>query len=700
MDPSPADDVHASDEPVRVLTADGWVFTYFGPDAHARMQGVGPAWLDPAPAGGELLKENQLRRVYRLEAPGGALIVKAHALRGIVAAAKAALWGDPAAREARAARYAQAHGVPVAGILAVAIRWRGVAHCDVVSASAELPDVHQLSAVFESWAEAGWSPEAPAALGRAEGKLAALDQAGSELTALGRAKSELATLGQAKSDLTAQGHAESELTALGQAKSELTAQGHAESELAALGQAKSELTPQGHAEWELATPDHAESELAALGRAVGELLAQSHNVGFLHPDNHPGNILVRHEADGWKCWYVDVYGSRCGRPVDLHEAAGSLAQLHQWFLQRTSRSTRLRVLKHYAALRGLTEPRAWRSLARLVAAAATPHAFRLYLQRDRRIGRNNRWYALDRAPNLRTVRLLRPRKEVLKKGVRLTYSATPEKGVRLTYSAAAQAASPSPKTKPDPLFGAASRKPENRPQPPAEILAQTVPQKGVRLNFSAGHATPQITKPDPLSSDAHVSERLAERWLTGSRWTAWAWTMLGSPAWRRFCGAARAMHRDLPVTRPVCWTARVGTAGCRDESWEALRPAGAQALQSWLASARGRCRTQAIEAAARLLADTLARGLMIRNIAADRLAIADSTPVAPFIYWQGIETVALRSPASAGAAAWCIGKLAGDVRGLAFITRCDRARFLRAFCRRRGCDWRKEGRSIPVDSLG
>jgi hypothetical protein len=159
------------------------------------------------------------------------------------------------------------------------------------------------------------------------------------------------------------------------------------------------------------------------------------------------------------------------------------------------------------------------------------------------------------------------------------------------------------------------------------------------------------------------------------------------------------MHRDLPVALPVCWTARDGPNGLRYESWEAVRPHGARALLSWLASTRGRPHAQAIEAAARLLAETLARGLMVRNIAADRLHITQAPDGTPLAHWLGIETVALRRPASIAAAAWFIGKLAESALGQAHISRCDRARFLRAFCRRTGCSWRNAWPRMPLDPI-
>lgn len=301
-------------------------------------------------------------------------------------------------------------------------------------------------------------------------------------------------------------------------------------------------------------------------------------------------------------------------------AARNLAAIQQWFLPRTSRTERFRVLAAYAAGRGWSRRAQRRMLAALIAKQSTKHAFALYAERDRRIGGNNRWYAVERTKDGVIVRTRRWRPSA------------------------------------------------------AELL-------------SAG----RTILGDSIDEPSLAPNAAREVVVPHSRWMAFKWRVVGSPVARRFRSAAYAMHRDLPTIAPAEWRARRGRGAL--EEWRAIVPAGGESLPVWLARSGGRRRIAALEAAGRLLADSLARGLIMRTLAADRMGLLDLPGRPVRVYWDGVEAATRRRPATVGQAGWVLAELLASVSYLA-LTRTDCAHLLRAFARRRGEDWRRWWRML------
>ena len=136
----------------------------------------------------------------------------------------------------------------------------------------------------------------------------------------------------------------------------------------------------------------------SIATALGQLLGQMHARGAIHPDLHPGNLLIRFEGDQPRLWLIDLHGVRFPAAVSLSEAAASLAALHQFFSPRTTKSDRLRFFQAYSAARGwtLTEAReAWPTFA----AECERATQNLWDRADRAWVRGNRHQRLLDAPH-------------------------------------------------------------------------------------------------------------------------------------------------------------------------------------------------------------------------------------------------------------------------------------------------------------
>ncbi len=85
--------------------------------------------------------------------------------------------------------------------------------------------------------------------------------------------------------------------------------------------------------------------------ALGELLARMHGAGLMHDDLHPGNILLRRDADVPHLFLIDLHAVRLGEPPDWSASRDNLVILNRWFSLRASRADRLRCWHAYCALR-------------------------------------------------------------------------------------------------------------------------------------------------------------------------------------------------------------------------------------------------------------------------------------------------------------------------------------------------------------
>ncbi len=85
-----------------------------------------------------------------------------------------------------------------------------------------------------------------------------------------------------------------------------------------------------------------------MSTSLAQYIAALHAAGVSHPDFHPGNLLVRMEANEPRYFLIDVHDIRRGKPLDDHMRLANLAQLNRWFRMRASRTDRLRFWRTYA----------------------------------------------------------------------------------------------------------------------------------------------------------------------------------------------------------------------------------------------------------------------------------------------------------------------------------------------------------------
>jgi len=123
---------------------------------------------------------------------------------------------------------------------------------------------------------------------------------------------------------------------------------------------------------------------------LARVIAAMHDAGVLHGDLHCGNVLVRTDTPEPKLVLTDLHRVRRCRWLSRRARAANLAQLLHDRRDLTTRTERLRFLKHYlAASRVGGAVRGWRIL---IEERARRHSARQYAKRDRRITGTNRYF--------------------------------------------------------------------------------------------------------------------------------------------------------------------------------------------------------------------------------------------------------------------------------------------------------------------
>ncbi len=137
------------------------------------------------------------------------------------------------------------------------------------------------------------------------------------------------------------------------------------------------------------------TDIRAAVIALAELVGRMHACGVLHRDLHCGNVLVRTvdpspgRFDGLVL--TDLHRMLRRRRLSRRSRAANLAQLFHDQRLWTTRSQRIRFLRHYLSAAGAEGTiRGW---TRLIELFANRHTRRLYAQRDRRIFATNQYFA-------------------------------------------------------------------------------------------------------------------------------------------------------------------------------------------------------------------------------------------------------------------------------------------------------------------
>jgi len=155
----------------------------------------------------------------------------------------------------------------------------------------------------------------------------------------------------------------------------------------------------------------------AILEAVAILLAGAHQAGFVHGDDHPRNVLITEGAGGERrAYYLDLVGVRFCQRVSRRGTIRSLAQLHQWFRWRATRTQRLRFLCRYVERKSENDLGSSqfvsRSLVNDILKEAHLQSARLWKKRDARIGRDNNYFArLRPRPGVSAWIALRPERD-------------------------------------------------------------------------------------------------------------------------------------------------------------------------------------------------------------------------------------------------------------------------------------------------
>jgi tRNA A-37 threonylcarbamoyl transferase component Bud32 len=129
-----------------------------------------------------------------------------------------------------------------------------------------------------------------------------------------------------------------------------------------------------------------------LAVGLAELTARLHDAGFLHTDFHPGNLLVRIDADDRpRLAMIDLDALRTRRRIGWRDAQANLALLNHYFWLRSGRTDRQRFVSAYLRARRADPPDA-HAFARGIELATRAWAERLWRRWGRRCRSTNKYF--------------------------------------------------------------------------------------------------------------------------------------------------------------------------------------------------------------------------------------------------------------------------------------------------------------------
>jgi serine/threonine protein kinase len=130
----------------------------------------------------------------------------------------------------------------------------------------------------------------------------------------------------------------------------------------------------------------------SLAREIAVLTAHLHDAGLIHQDFHPGNLLVRFDADDRPhLSLIDLDALRSTRRLDWRVAMKNLALLNHYFWLRCSRADRRRFLGEYLRSRKMAAADA-RKFALAIEDSTRRWAERLWTRWGRRCCGTNKYF--------------------------------------------------------------------------------------------------------------------------------------------------------------------------------------------------------------------------------------------------------------------------------------------------------------------
>jgi len=141
---------------------------------------------------------------------------------------------------------------------------------------------------------------------------------------------------------------------------------------------------------QLAAGDAGQQAIDHATTAMAELVARMHAAGVIHRDLHLGNILVAQQAGAPRLVLTDLHRLKRRMRLSRFARTANLAQLLHDRRDTTTRTQRLRFLKHYLAQSGARGTlRGWEFL---IDQMARRHTRKHHAHRDRRVTGKNRYF--------------------------------------------------------------------------------------------------------------------------------------------------------------------------------------------------------------------------------------------------------------------------------------------------------------------